>query len=742
MCDIAWPTGPASYSRARTHVAPPRQIYFARRGDIPLTLNVRTTAIALAVVAYVEGSAARKHRRSNPLLAVRGSCCRLATKLEAPLQTSAKLEDRPLLDESKQCKCEWCGQDFPSRTQMFRHLRSSLACLAASESSNPAGAATLAVGGHAKCVAFAVGYFFDGERAEQIVRDVLAGVGARPVSTVDGDVEVSRGTGDKSRGRQGGAGYGDPILRQERSCGAAFDVITARFLAAAEGRALLTKLCASIRQQNLKQLAVGVQILDVRLLEKGVTVHAEASCTQRVYNYVLPASAVDPSFRDKPEESESSLDAPDVQNFMQPPVGQLKQCLTELKSTLRSMMQSLVDGESPTRVQRFAGAKMYGSESRRLYRWHNFAPAELAGSLSPQRDSVLAALDRFAHFRAVSIGGQVFLILQLSGDSFLVEQCRRLVATLVCIHRGWLPKDFLRIALRPDVVIKTPIAPGGLLYLSACRFATWSRYHGRLFDRSWVSRTVQPEDAKVGPWFPEGDDVLGAEPAALRKEWLDSLLQHIALGAEPSADWLHDLEHSVAPRIREELAVVARLDDFASLQGGLSAPLTPGARQADACPEAYREVLRLLQEARASGRWPATSPARSRVVRCGEGGTFSVGRVRPGQRAPAGNETFPALTEAVFALEEAICPRGREPSTMVAINFNAMFSPHTDSGAGSGQSKSLIVGLGSYEGGELAVEGIVHEIQYKPLEFDGWRQRHWTFPYTGERFSLVWFSPA
>ena len=67
--------------------------------------------------------------------------------------------------------------------------------------------------------------------------------------------------------------------------------------------------------------------------------------------------------------------------------------------------------------------------------------------------------------------------------------------------------------------------------------------------------------------------------------------------------------------------------------------------------------------------------------------------------------------------------------------------PHKDSGAGNGQQVSLIVGLGNYSGGQLGVEGTIHDIQYMPLEFDGWKQRHWTLPFVGERFSLVWFSP-
>ena len=32
--------------------------------------------------------------------------------------------------------------------------------------------------------------------------------------------------------------------------------------------------------------------------------------------------------------------------------------------------------------------------------------------------------------------------------------------------------------------------------------------------------------------------------------------------------------------------------------------------------------------------------------------------------------------------------------------------------------------------------------RYKPLEFNGWKERHWTLPFQGERYSLVFFTPA
>ena len=44
--------------------------------------------------------------------------------------------------------------------------------------------------------------------------------------------------------------------------------------------------------------------------------------------------------------------------------------------------------------------------------------------------------------------------------------------------------------------------------------------------------------------------------------------------------------------------------------------------------------------------------------------------------------------------------------------------------------------------GQLCVEGVEHDVRYAPLQFDGWGERHWTLPFAGERYSLVWFTPA
>ena len=201
-------------------------------------------------------------------------------------------------------------------------------------------------------------------------------------------------------------------------------------------------------------------------------------------------------------------------------------------------------------------------------------------------------------------------------------------------------------------------------------------------------------------------------------------------------------------------------------------------------PKLYHDTLTALREIVRDGGWPGTTVGRRTVmvedgkhfrdvmkekdaaknkdgageskdaikrskvkVKAGTsnstGGSFSVGYMPTstlGSSMPSSNSRYPSLVRSAFLLERHLAP-SRPPSSTIAVNCNAQFRPHTDKGAGAGQGKSLIVALGDYAGGELVVEGEEVDIRYRPREFDGWRERHYTKFFVGERFSLVWFTP-
>ncbi len=76
----------------------------------------------------------------------------------------------------------------------------------------------------------------------------------------------------------------------------------------------------------------------------------------------------------------------------------------------------------------------------------------------------------------------------------------------------------------------------------------------------------------------------------------------------------------------------------------------------------------------------------------------------------------------------------------VQINKNWWSPPHRDNG---NVGESWILGLGDYEGGETVVEypdnHTEYDIKYKFIKFNGSKYTHWTKPFSGTRYSLVFY---
>ena len=363
------------------------------------------------------------------------------------------------------------------------------------------------------------------------------------------------------------------------------------------------------------------------------------------------------------------------------------------------------------------------------------------------------------------------LVVEVKGDAFVPQQIRRIVGTALAIAHGWLPSNTTKdhndiwdtALLNREYIVETVLAPPGRLYLADCR------YH---FEESRTGGKPLFESDICGKVLGRVDDGKKAHTWAA-KEMLKRLSNDETRRAEQQ--WLDDVRDTVAPRIRDSLRWVNPMSSTSTHDADDTDALTP-------TPREYETVLQYLRQIVANGEWPDTSVARSSVIRrrshdeeqaqsTGKAGSFTV--VNPnildtiqkeGQETielPLGNQLFPDLVQAVFELEEAIsdqarkvevsesgrvkvstdCTTRRPQSSHCAINAQAQFTPHVDSGRGAGQSKSIIVGLGQYRQGELMVEGLPCSIRFQPLEFDGWSLRHWTNQYQGERFSLVWFTP-
>lgn len=73
--------------------------------------------------------------------------------------------------------------------------------------------------------------------------------------------------------------------------------------------------------------------------------------------------------------------------------------------------------------------------------------------------------------------------------------------------------------------------------------------------------------------------------------------------------------------------------------------------------------------------------------------------------------------------------------TTIQVNKNVYCPPHVDK---NNVGPSFIIGLGDYTGGEVNIEGKTFDIR-NGLFFSG-LDTHWSEPFQGERYSLVFFT--
>ena len=340
-----------------------------------------------------------------------------------------------------------------------------------------------------------------------------------------------------------------------------------------------------------------------------------------------------------------------------------------------------------------------------------------------------------------------FAVFSICGRSFLPGMVASIVGVAVAVATDRLPARYLDRALSPAFQLPLPAAPSGGGYLAETAYDVYE-------SKTGTQLRLRPSSYTTGfAATPTNHAALAAARSAVQA----------AAGSDALAglsQWESKLELGL-PAMLEALvwADVAEVEGVAGgkKQQQVVAVVAPSpVLGLSACPDCYALVLSLLRQIDRGGEWPATGLARLRKIEATsgdgsaagngpnavtKGDSFALGKMPPPLAQPAGNTKFANLLAACLELERALRP-DRPPSTTLTINRHAQFRPHTDSGNGNGQSLSMIVALGDFTGGELIVEGVVHPIRYEPLEFDGWQRKHWTAPFTGERYSLVWYTPC
>ena len=654
--------------------------------------------------------------------------------------SSSTLENKVQLPKVHTCPS--CHDQFDSRNKLYKHLRQSEECV--NKPGFPLTVVPETMRPRRISAALLVGYKADADGvAKTLEQYLMESEKSNMFERIFNNTRVS----DKiTITRASDASYRmSPSLQQSSDLAATADVLTFSYLSKDSHDSNDKRFSCNtidgtrdwLDKINAALVPKGIHVFSRRNIDASEVFHAEQHCTVRIYDYVLPVRAVLPAGVD----TWDNLD---------------KNQKVEIQQSMKRAMKLLTSPMPADRGGYLWRKSKDQNDVREHHRWHNFC----TGRLPPNDAAAGRTLDKFhvvfeepkRDFVRTTKDGKQFILLRLQGDGFVVDQVRRMVGTMICLMYEYLPESYIPFVFDSMNIIGTPIAPKGLAYLKQARFG-FHTHHRSLFVNMTTCSSLSLDqdidaDIDVDNESISYDPIREVVPSSV---YARNLVKEMCLSDTASNvhidTWLHDLR-TTSEAIRAKMDMILQRRKKFKVLGVMNM-----SRLATPPPDAYENVLRLLRAADRSGNWPITSEARSKVIDKESidivssgvdnnevGGSFSVGKPVQGS-TPRGNVVFGELLDAIFELEGIIAPH-REPSTMVAINRRAGFKPHVDAGAGFGQSSSLIVGLGDYEGGELAVEDEEFDIKYKPLEFDGWRSRHWTLPFRGERFSLVYFTPS
>ena len=371
--------------------------------------------------------------------------------------------------------------------------------------------------------------------------------------------------------------------------------------------------------------------------------------------------------------------------------------------------------------------------------------------------------------------------IDIKASIILKGQIERMIGIVLGILRGIIPPYYLDYSFDINNIIHIPSIPSWFIILKECKFDKWEHKNKCVFDprrnklefeysKDYNELNKDKFEIQAMQKSETKEKLLLAEQKILK--WEKDIYSHVSnnlqkLHVKGKEQWLIDFDNSCKESVVKFDAVLTLRNRQLTLNNNNNNDFD--INDMTGVPKEYHRVLYLLRKASLSGLWPETTEARDKLIYKNNknnqddmdiddgnttsdsdekennnnqdkivGGSFSIGVMGLNLAAPRGNALFPELVQACFDLEQTLSPH-RIPSSTIAVNRNATFKPHRDTGAGAGQTISLIVALGNFEGGEIVVENEIHDIKYKPLEFNGFTERHWTLPFKGERFSLVWF---
>ena len=466
--------------------------------------------------------------------------------------------------------CTFCAETFASRNALFRHVRATHD--------------EFKVMPTRQAVVLHFGYNSQttNEQAGSLLVNALTRAATNNINDQEQESQSSSSSSWEILGttQTSLARARTPALSQEHDCPSALDMLVVNYMAPP----------VSWTPERVNDIAQalegsGVVLHGVRPLTDR-SLHAEQSCSQHIYQFLLPLSWLPDGDQIAPSLGQSSFSTA-------PSLRQLKRILRSVESTRLIQQPDINETAAMTNSSQSSSPGMtsprFGLLRHRAKRpWHNFADPMLRGDASPNNQVVWRIVDRarilgWTYQNVANIPcpvdvdtSQVCLVIEFRGDQFLKQQVRRIMASAVAMVHGWLPEDFIQRATDRQVAIETPCAPTGYLYRAG------SRHHA-------------VEMYRKGRQLLEWEDVYRIDSERDPVKWMQQQLVD-GMDASSAELWLAELRDEVAPRIKAQLQESRPEECMHATEWGPT-------------PAAYQEVLQMLQQLVETNQWPSTSSA-------------------------------------------------------------------------------------------------------------------------------------
>ena len=339
--------------------------------------------------------------------------------------------------------------------------------------------------------------------------------------------------------------------------------------------------------------------------------------------------------------------------------------------------------------------------------WRTMDRAKIVGFIDPQNESESG--------KSESLNDTIqnmHIVIEFRADGFVMGQIPRVISAFVGITNGWLPQNFFAISTRPEMYMPVSTIPPCLdkrLYFHSARYhfhELTSNANGMSDDSDGAFvKTINSDSQSEEEW-----------EMKLREKLLER--DSITTGGKVEEEWLLELRDTVSPQLRRQIETAETEATAEQTHADKEVTESLPNVDTDAPLGAFSTTLELLRGVVENGKWPATSDARSRVIKSPVGssksklatkkratisqfprneddsilsGSFTVvnSQIWLGD-LPLANDLFPELTKSVFQLEEEIIretnsplpaaegmnrssSQRRSPSTHCAVNRNGEF---------------------------------------------------------------------